>query len=143
MREIKACGVLVIRGNPVESFLLMKHRDRWDLPKGHLDGDESEVDCALRELEEETGIAADAIELDPDFRSTTVYDVHSKRFAEKCRKTLVIFLGRLKRDVKIVTTEHLGFQWFPWEPPHQIQKQTIDPLLVALEEFLATETRRE
>ena len=143
MREIKACGVLVVRGNPVESFLLMKHRDRWDLPKGHLDGDESEVDCALRELEEETGITAEDIELVPGCRFSTVYDVQSTRFGEKCRKTLVIFLGRLKREVEIVTTEHLGFSWFPWQPPHQIQKQTIDPLLGAVERFLATKTRRE
>ena len=141
MREIKACGVLVVRGDPVESFLLMKHHNRWDLPKGHLDGNESEVACALRELWEETGITAEDIELIPGFRFTTVYDVQSKRFRERCRKTLVIFLGRLKRDVKIQPTEHLDFQWFPWRPPHRIQKQTIDPLLAAAEEFLTSETR--
>ena len=83
MREIKACGVLVVRGDPVESFLLMKHRDRWDLPKGHLDDDESDVECALRELEEETGIAADDIELIPGFQFVTIYDVQSKRFGEQ------------------------------------------------------------
>ena len=30
-------------------------RDEWSLPKGHLRGDESSVDAALREVEEETG----------------------------------------------------------------------------------------
>ena len=137
MRQIKACGVLVVRGNPPESFLLMKHKDRWDLPKGHLDGDETEEECARRELLEETGITAADIELVPGFRWVTEYDVNSKRFGEKCHKTLVIFLGRLKRDVKIVPTEHLDFRWFPWQPPHRIQAQTIDAVLAEAERFLA------
>ena len=137
MRQIKACGVLVVRGEPTESFLLMKHKDRWDLPKGHLDGDETEEECARRELLEETGIAAGDIELVTGFRWVTEYEVNSKRFGEKCHKTLVIFLGRLKRDVKIVPTEHTGFRWFPWQPPHRIQAQTIDAVLAEAERFLS------
>ena len=137
MRQIKACGVLVVRGNPVDSFLLMKHKDRWDLPKGHLDGDETDEECARRELLEETGITAADIELVPGFRWVTEYEVNSKRFGEKCHKTLVIFLGRLKREVKITLTEHLDFRWFPWQPPHRIQSQTIDAVLAAAEKFFA------
>lgn len=136
MRQIKACGVLVTRGQPIESFLLMKHAHRWDLPKGHVDGDETELECALRELHEETGIAADDIELDPNFRFTTSYEVDSERFGERCHKTVVIFLGRLKRDVELKLTEHLGCQWFPWNPPHKIWPQTIDPLLAAVEQYV-------
>ena len=136
MREIKACGVLVLRGDPVQAFLLMKHRDRWDLPKGHVDENETDIACALRELQEETGIAAADIELDPDFCFTTIYDVQSKRFGEACRKTLVVFLARLQRDVPIVLSEHPGYQWFFWNPPHRIQAQTIDPLLAAVERHL-------
>ncbi len=49
-RAIKACGVLVVRGAPVEQFLLMKHTDRLDLPKGHVEDGESETETALREL---------------------------------------------------------------------------------------------
>jgi 8-oxo-dGTP pyrophosphatase MutT (NUDIX family) len=137
MRQIKACGVLVVRGNPVDSFLLMKHNDRWDLPKGHLDEGETEEECARRELLEETGITAVDIELSPGFRWVTEYDLYSKRYGEKCHKTLVIFLGRLRRDVKIVPTEHLDFRWFPWQPPHRIQTQTIDAVLAEAEWFFA------
>lgn len=136
MRQIKACGVLVVRGNPPESFLLMRHRDRWDLPKGHIDEGETEEECARRELLEESGITAEDIDLIAGFRWVTEYEVNSKRFGEPCHKTLVIFLGRLKRDVKIVLTEHLEFRWFPWQPPHQVQPQTIDAVLAAAEQFL-------
>src|SRR6185369_5828985 len=99
---VKSCGFLIIRGNPIQEFLLMRHDDRWDLPKGHVDEGESEMQCALRELDEETGITADVIEIVPDFRFTLQYPVVDKRRpGGQCDKTLVLFLARLKRDVQI------------------------------------------
>ncbi|MCA9054267.1 MAG: NUDIX domain-containing protein [Planctomycetaceae bacterium] len=116
----------------------MRHPTRWDLPKGHVDpGEDSEISTALRELEEETGISADAIAIDPEFRFEHRYQVRSKRTGgEMWWKTLVVFLGRLTRSVEIEVTEHEGYRWFPWSPPHSIQTQTIDPLLAAVDAFL-------
>jgi 8-oxo-dGTP pyrophosphatase MutT (NUDIX family) len=138
MNEVKACGFLLVKGDPVESFLLMKHPTRWDLPKGHVDPGETELECALRETEEETGITAEHIEVDPHFRFTLQYQVrYKRRFGGRpCLKTLVVFLGRLKREVELSLTEHEGYQWFDWHPPHQIQPQTVDPLLDALHRYL-------
>jgi bis(5'-nucleosidyl)-tetraphosphatase len=137
MRKLKACGVLVVRGQPIDSFLLMVHSTRLDLPKGHIKKGESDRQCALRELEEETGISADDIQLDPEFRFTTSYSVRPQKYGcEVCAKTTVIFLGRLKRELEIRVTEHEGFQWRNWEPPHKIQRLTIDPLLEALHQYL-------
>ena len=138
MRNLKACGVLVTRGEPIESFLLMLHKTRLDLPKGHIDDGESEIECALRELAEETGISASDIALDSVFRFSTSYPVWPKKYGgQECQKTTVIFWGRLIRDVEIKVTEHQGFRWCAWNPPHQIQAATIDPLLAALERHLA------
>ena len=136
MSELKSCGVLVIRGEPIREFLLMRHADRWDLPKGHVDPGETEVQCALRELREETGILATDIELVDGFRFESHYPVRAKKSGKLYDKTLVIFLGRLVRDVPIAVTEHQGFEWFAWNPPHQIQAWTIDPLLAAVERFM-------
>ena len=66
MSEIKSCGFLIVRGKPVADFLLMRHTNRWDLPKGHVDLGENELQCALRELEEETSITTNEIEIDDD-----------------------------------------------------------------------------
>lgn len=143
LKEIRGCGVLVMRDEPEQtaagstrSFLLMKHAHRWDLPKGHLDDGETDLECALRELREETGIKGKDIELVPGFVWTTQYEVNSKRFGERCHKTVVIYLANLIAPVKIKPTEHPDFEWVPWNPPHRIQGQTIDPLLAAVEEFL-------
>jgi 8-oxo-dGTP pyrophosphatase MutT (NUDIX family) len=141
MRQVKACGVLVVKGNPIESFLLMKHARRLDLPKGHLEAGESDIDCALRELQEETGIAADDVELDPSFRFAVDYYVRYRDFNnELAHKTVAYFLARLKRDVPIVLTEHKGYAWYPWQPPHKIQRETVDPLLAAVEQHVASRT---
>ena len=60
MDKVDSCGFLIFRddtdkrGKTKRNFLLMRHADRWDLPKGHVDPGEKKKQCALRELEEET-----------------------------------------------------------------------------------------
>jgi len=144
MRTRTSCGVLLLRGKPPREFLLMRHLDRWDLPKGHVNQGETEEECALREFEEETGLPRDAIELDTNFRYETSYPVKYKRTGDEVwLKKLVIFFAHLRdetADDPIAVTEHLGHQWFPWNPPHNIQKRTIDPLLKQAERYLAKDT---
>jgi bis(5'-nucleosidyl)-tetraphosphatase len=140
MPDVKSCGFLIVRGDPIREFLLMRHADRWDLPKGHVDPGETEMQCALRELVEETGITAADIEPIENFRFTNHYQVRGKRDGQLYDKTLVIFLARLLRDVPIASTEHPGHQWFAWDPPHHIQAMTIDPLLAALDQFLTPDS---
>lgn len=112
----------------------MRHTKRWDLPKGHVDDGETNMECALRELEEETGIQASDLDIDDNFKYKTKYVVQSKSGKPK-KKKLIIFLAELVCLVDIQLTEHIGFEWFDWTPPHQIQKQTIDPVLAEVEEY--------
>lgn len=130
MRLARSCGFLVFRRQPEHSFLLMKHVDRWDIPKGHVDPGETDMQTALRELVEETGIANSDIEVDSDFLFQHQYEVNLKRYGDKpVMKTLIVYLAELIHDVDIVVTEHEGYEWRPWSPPHKIQKKTIDGLL--------------
>ncbi len=118
----------------------MEHRDRWDLPKGHVDPGETDLECALRELEEETGFAAGELTIDPDFCYEQRYYVAAGRYGsdpeEMVEKTLRIFLARVAEQRNPAVTEHIGFRWFPWQPPHSIQERTIDPLLAYLDAHL-------
>jgi hypothetical protein len=49
---------------------------------------------------------------------------------------LTIFLGWIDRPREIACTEHSGYRWWPWNPPHAIQPETLDPLLAAVARFL-------
>ena len=62
-KVVRAAGGLVWRrgqtGDPNDFEVLVIHRPRyddWSLPKGKADKDEDDVTCALREVEEETGL---------------------------------------------------------------------------------------
>ena len=56
----------VICSTPSEKFLLVCGRNggKWSFPKGHMQGSEKAMDCALRELYEETGIKLPAETID-------------------------------------------------------------------------------
>ena len=133
-----SCGFLIVRGHPIESFLLMKHPRRWDLPKGHVDEGETELQCALRELHEETGITAADIEIDTTFSYENRYMVNQKRYGGNgfVEKKLLVYLAWLKNPVRIKVSEHDGYRWFNWNPPHRIQDLTVDSLLETLERHL-------
>lgn len=139
MRRLKSCGVILFRREPELSFLLMKHRDRWDLPKGHVDEGETDLECALREMEEETGFSRKSVQIDDGFRFSEVYyPVYKNAPDETIEKTLIVFLGWLETDQPVILTEHISYEWIPWNPPHRIQKNTIDPLLKEVERHFAS-----
>ena len=51
---VKAAGGLVL--NEENKILMIFRRGKWDLPKGKLDKGETLEQCAVREVEEETGL---------------------------------------------------------------------------------------
>ena len=56
---IRAAGGIVVRRDGDEAQILLVHRPRgdWTFPKGKAEPNESDEDTALREVEEETGLA--------------------------------------------------------------------------------------
>ena len=87
----KSCGVLPYReANGGKEYLLVyEHYSQcWSLPKGHMEAGETEVQTALRELREETGLTA---QLDPQKFATIEYPI-----SPIARKQVVFFLGRVE-----------------------------------------------
>ncbi|MEM9828490.1 MAG: NUDIX domain-containing protein [Planctomycetota bacterium] len=136
--ETAPIGVVYGRGQRPQSFLIMRHADRWDWPKGHCDGNETFLETAIRETQEETGIGIRDFCLDPDFEFDLHYAVTGGKSAAKKHDKLVrYFLGWIEHQPEIMLSEHVGYEWRNWSPPHSIQDQTIDPLLAAVEQFLS------
>ena len=99
MLHEKSCGAIVYRrfhGN-IE-ILLIKHVNsgHWSFPKGHVEGDETELETARREIKEETGL--DVI-LDQTFRETVSYS--PKRDTQK----VVVYFLALARNYDFVPQE--------------------------------------
>lgn len=88
MKHEKSCGALVYReisGEP--ELLLVRHKagGHWSFPKGHVEPGETEIETALREVLEETGLT---VALRKDFR-------HSVGYCPRpgIHKTVVYFAG--------------------------------------------------
>ncbi|MEM7475404.1 MAG: NUDIX domain-containing protein [Planctomycetota bacterium] len=132
---VSAAGIIIfVQGQP-PCFLLMKHKRRWDLPKGHSEPGESLLETALRETEEETGIRQELLRIDENFQFDIQYEVDSKRHGRHLKK-VAYFLAFIESKVEIQPTEHLGSEWFEW-PHGPIQRQTIDSLLEAVKNYAA------
>lgn len=88
MKFEKSCGAIVYRKtqNQVD-LLLIKNRygGHWSFPKGHVEGTETEMQTALREVKEETGLD---ISIQDGFRQAVEYFPKPN-----VRKQVVYFLG--------------------------------------------------
>ena len=103
MLHEKSCGAIVYRkshGNT--EILLIKHINsgHWSFPKGHVEGNETEVETAIREIKEETAID---VMIDPTFRETVSY--YPKRDTQK---TVVYFIGKVKNYDYIPQEEEIS-----------------------------------
>ena len=70
-KPVRAAGGVVVRELPDRLDVLLVHRPKygdWTFPKGKVDEGESDEECAVREVEEETGLRC---ELGPELPSTS------------------------------------------------------------------------
>jgi len=71
-----------VKGSEGYRFLLVKHAqaDYWGFPKGHQEIGESDVETALRELAEETGITDCEIHGEIQFVDEYTFELDGKHF---------------------------------------------------------------
>lgn len=115
----KSCGAVIFRrNNNITEYLLILNKKgesaagHWGFPKGHVEGEETEHETALREVKEETGLN---IEFFGKFRSVTSYSPKIDVI-----KNVVYFLASIKDgDISIQKSEIADFIWLPFENAHQ------------------------
>ena len=135
---VNAAGFfLILKESQQIQFLLLRHSNRWDLPKGHCEKGEDFLETAFRELEEETGIKRPQVQHDCDFLFEISYPVtYPNPNSQTFQKRVHYFLGYLSSKPELTLTEHQSAAWHDWEPTKKIQTQTIDPLITAVANHL-------
>ncbi len=123
MPREKSSGAIIYRlENEVPHFLLLHyHSGHWEFAKGHVEEGETEEGAALREIKEETGI--DDITIIPGFKENIKYffkNNYDLKKEEKAKapwifKLVVFFLAKTHVKKVILSREHIGFAWLPYQ----------------------------
>ena len=93
-------------------YLLLDYGRHWDFPKGHVDPGEDDLTAAVRELEEETGITSPRVL--QGFKHEIVYFFRDPKKG-LIRKTVVFFLAEVSARDVVLSHEHVGFEFLPFE----------------------------
>jgi 8-oxo-dGTP pyrophosphatase MutT (NUDIX family) len=121
----KSCGLVVFNSNKI---LLLKYSanntqgegGHWDFPKGHVEQNETELETALRELEEETGISK--VEIIADFRHSISYTF--SRRSESISKEVIFFLASTVEKRVTLSHEHIDYAWLDFN--NALEKLTYE-----------------
>ena len=91
LRQEKSCGAVIFRVDEGRvRFLLTKSlRGVWGFPKGHMEGNETEHETAVREIREEVGLT---VHFEEGFRETDEYLIVRKN-GPTIDKHVVFFLA--------------------------------------------------
>ncbi len=108
-RKIIAAGGLV--SNNRNELLMIFRRGKWDLPKGKLDEGESIEACALREVEEETGITNIAL---GKLIAVTYHHYFDEWISEEVTKETHWFAMKILDDQKLIPQTTEGISEIKW-----------------------------
>ena len=140
MKEASFGVIPIWKNNGINRFLLVQSQQtgEWTFPKGHSEENETEIQSALRELLEETGIKN--IELADDVSYIDRYSFGKD--GQKIDKIVKFFVGRVTNPkVTIQEKEIANFKWVTYEEalmvisfdePKVILKKVVEALKLHL-----------
>jgi len=137
MKKESSAGIVVYRNDKGIKYLLLHYAaGHWDFPKGHLEEGEENLQAALREVKEETGLTD--ILIQPRFSHTINY--YFKQSNQTIFKEVVFFLGEAKTNQIAISKEHIGFAWLSYEKTlSKVTFKNAKELLGKAQEFLLEE----
>ncbi len=126
---VKAAGGLVL--NDTGEVLMMLRRGKWDLPKGKLDPGESLETCAVREVQEETGLQDVHIEA-PLLITYHTYDESGKHILKESHWYLMKAPGQqplVPQSEEQITT----LEWVPASAVNKYSNNTFPSIIDVLQ----------
>ena len=117
MKHEKACGSVIVKNGKV--LLVYQQNGFWGFPKGHMEAGETEIETAIRETYEETGLRPS---IDPAHRYEFSYFIKDSNI----HKTVVLFLASLPGNFSI-TKQDSEIKSFAWVPLDEVEDTLTFP----------------
>ena len=129
---IKAAGGLV--QNEEKKLLMIFRRGKWDLPKGKIDNGETLEQCAVREVEEETGLTNIEL-LSPLFTTYHTYHEGSKFILKESYWYNMKVKG--KQNLQPQTEEDiLEIKWVTTKEAEKLFPECFPSVIDVIKEFI-------
>ena len=104
LKKEKSCGCIIINNDNKVLLVYEKNSHFWGFPKGHVEGNETEIETAVRECKEEVGL--DVI-IDVNKRYPTKYIIDNK-----VKKTVIFYLAVAKKKRIVLQEEEIEkYKW--------------------------------
>lgn len=115
-KKITAAGGIVINNN--HELLMIYRRGFWDLPKGKLDEGETIEECALREVQEETGVSQLTLGKLVDI---TYHDYYDKYLETDATKETYWYEMKTNANEKLVPQTEEDIEDIRWVTRNEIE----------------------
>ena len=113
MNQEYSAGIVVFNKSKegVKYLILQYQAGHWDLPKGHIEGQETKEITAIRETKEETNLD---VEIIPGFEEGISYNFRNPE-KDMVKKDVFFFVGESHSTNVQVSFEHKGFKWLSYD----------------------------
>ncbi|MFN3423398.1 MAG: RNA pyrophosphohydrolase [Novosphingobium meiothermophilum] len=110
-----------------------RESEAWQMPQGGIDDGEELHLAALRELEEETGIAPHLVTIIAETREELLYDLPDflmgrmwgGRYRGQRQKWLLMRFNGQDADIRLDAHEHAEFEAWQWVEPDQLPELIV------------------
>jgi len=131
--QIIAAGGLVT--NPQGQILWIFRRGFWDLPKGKLDEGETIQTCAVREVEEETGIKNIRLHELLKFTNHIYFDTHLNQEVVKRTYWFHMSISKEQKGIPQETEDIEKIEWHSLATAKHCLEQTYPTIIEVIEAY--------